>query len=107
MTEKERSGSTISVARSPEPLILTYMELEAVLGPIALGNKWAEGCIHDLWKMGAPTPQSRVGTPSEKRIIFPKQLFKWLETTLNESGKPLDEGADAYVDLLKRSATIG
>lgn len=95
--------SLVLPERRLKPLIVTYDELVKILYPIAMGNNWSVGCIRDLWNLGVPTPQSRIGSSTEHRIILPKQLGKWLETTLTENGHPLDRGARAYMDLLDLS----
>ncbi len=84
------------------PLIMTYPQLEAVLLPLTIGYAWGMDTIHDLWKIGAPTPDS---TPiSEKRIIFPGQLIKWLDDVLTRQGRPLDDAAKLYSKMLQESA---
>lgn len=82
------------------PLILTYQQLHAVLYPLTMGYKWGENTIHDLWKIGAPTPDSTIH--NEKRIVFPSQLMKWLTDVLEKRGEPLDTGARTLVDLMTR-----
>lgn len=42
---------------------------------MAMGDKWAEGAIVDLWKKGAPIPQAQ-GEP-ERRILIPEQFQLW------------------------------
>ena len=58
--------------------------------------------IHDLWKIGAPTPDSTA--MREKRIIFPGQLIKWLDDVLTRQGRPLDDAAKLYSKMLQESA---
>lgn len=76
------------------PLILTYPELVAVLGPYAAGYPWAEGTLRDLWTRCAPTPGSGVGL--EKRIVAPNHLGEWLADVLQRQGRPLTEAAHIY-----------
>ena len=83
------------------PLIMTYQELETVLMPLTIGYKWGRETIHDLWKIGAPTPDS---TPAhEKRIIFPSKLASWLGDVLERQGRPLDDMATVYLQMLQES----
>lgn len=79
------------------PLIMTYPQLETVLLPLTIGYAWGVNTIHDLWKIGAPTPDSTLG--NEKRIIFPGQLMKWLEDVLTRQGRPLSDGAKLYARM--------
>lgn len=83
------------------PLIVSYSELEAILQPITMGYAWGENTIHDLWKIGAPSPQSTID--NERRIVFPSQLAAWLKDVLNKKGQPLDAMAEAYLTLLQVS----
>jgi hypothetical protein len=85
------------------PLMLTYAELVQVLYPITMGYEWGEGTMRDLWKMGAPTPNSLMGTEPERRIIFPGQLAKWLADVLERKGQPITEADRAYVALQEMS----
>jgi hypothetical protein len=88
----------VEAFRKLPPLQVSLPELKAILGPITTGYAWGENTIHDLWILGAPTPQD-----TSKRIVFPGQLAKWLEDVLNRQGRPLDETAKIYMDLRKRS----
>jgi hypothetical protein len=78
------------------PIICTYAEAQAILGPVALGYPWAEGTIRDLWQRCAPMPDSVVGTAQEKRIIAPNHLGEWLADVLQRQGRPLSEAASIY-----------
>lgn len=77
------------------PLIMTFEQLKKVLQPITAGYAWGEGTIHDLWKKGAPSPDSGPGK-IEKRVIIPKHLYAWLEDVLQRQGRPLSEAAQVY-----------
>lgn len=83
-------------ARILPPIICTYAECRRILAPVAAGYPWAEGTIHDLWTRCAPTPDSIVGTESERRIIAPTHLGQWLADVLERQGRPLDEAARIY-----------
>ena len=83
------------------PLILTYKQLEAAVWPIIAYDGWGKDTIGDLWRMGAPTPES---TPqNEKRIVFPSQLMKWLSDVLQRQGRPLDDMAKVLAITLQES----
>lgn len=83
------------------PLILTYKELEKTVWPIIMYDGWGKDTIGDLWRMGAPTPDS---TPqNEKRIVFPGKLALWLADILERQGRPLDNIAKLYVGMLQES----
>jgi hypothetical protein len=78
------------------PIICTYAEAQAILGPVAFGYPWAEGTIRDLWTRCAPTPDSLLGTATERRIISPAHLGEWLEDVLARQGRPLSDAARIY-----------
>ncbi len=80
------------------PLQVTFPQLQAILQPITAGYVWGEGTIRDLWLLGAPTPQD-----TTRRIVFPGQLAKWLEDVLTRQGRPLDDAAQAYMQLRIKS----
>ena len=88
----------IEAYKNLPPLQVTQAELRAILLPITVGYAWGEGTIHDLWLLGAPTPQD-----TARRIVFPGQLAIWLEDVLNRQGRPLDEAAKTYMQLRKLS----
>lgn len=93
--------------RALPPLILTYPELEAVVWPLVQFDAWGKDTIGDLWRMGAPTPQSIPNKPGEKRVVFPGQLMKWISDVLTRKGMPPDEAAKAYVKLFSNSSKFG
>jgi len=82
--------------RQLQPIICTWAQCQKILGPVAFGYPWAENTMRDLWQRCAPTPDSIVGTPQEKRIIAPKHLGEWLDDVLRRQGRPLDEAAKLY-----------
>lgn len=77
------------------PLIVTELELTAVLGPLTIGYAWGADTIGDLWRMGAPHPNN-----PHRRIILPSKLLEWLADVLKRQGRPLDDMAAAYGRLL-------
>jgi len=84
------------------PLQVTLAELTAILMPVTAGYVWGEKTIKDLWTLGAPTPDSVAG-PSERRIVFPGQLAKWLGDVLTKQGRPPDAAGKAYIGLQRLS----
>jgi hypothetical protein len=95
MNENYLKGQNLS------PLLCTYAELHATLHPYTDGYKWGEGTIHDLWKRLSPTPNSIVGTPSERRIIAPGHLGEWLLDVLKWQGFPATEMITIYGDFME------
>jgi hypothetical protein len=83
-------------AQRLQPIICTYQQAVAILGPVAMGYPWAEGTIRDLWTRCAPTPESVVGSAGEKRIVSPTHLGEWLEDVLQRQGRPLSDAARIY-----------
>lgn len=96
-----QNNTYMTELRGMRPLIVTLDELTAILQPITMGYTWGEATIHDLWKIGAPTPDSTIHY--EKRIVFPGQLAKWLKDVLTKQGHSLDDMADTYIKLLQVS----
>ncbi len=70
-----------------QPRIVTLQELEKVLVPLCMGNKWALSTIKDLWTKGAPVPQP-AGEP-ERRILIPAQFELWWDDLNQRLGTPL------------------
>lgn len=58
------------------PRIVSLADLKATLLPLCFGYAWAEGAIVDLWKKGAPVPQSRPNEV-ERRILIPEHFATW------------------------------
>lgn len=75
------------------PLTLTFAELEAAVAPLLAVDAWARSTLIDLWTKGAPTPQSVYGSPNEKRIVFPGQLYNWLADVMIRKSIQLDAGS--------------
>jgi hypothetical protein len=84
------------------PLVVTFPELVAILQPLAMGYKWGEDTIRDLWNLGAVMPNQNPHAPT-KRIVFPGKLAEWLADVLEKKGHTLDAGARAYLSLLKKT----
>jgi flavin-dependent dehydrogenase len=71
--------------------VVTLEELRRVLLPLCMGWVWAEDAIVDLWKTGAPTPDSGPGRP-ERRILRPAQFLSWLGEVAERTGVHLHAG---------------
>ena len=87
-----------------KPLMVTLPQLQVVLLPLTEGYAWGQNTIHDLWILGAPTPDSTI--QHEKRIILPSQLLAWLADVLNRRGEPLDEVAQSVVKQITGSEHV-
>jgi hypothetical protein len=86
-----------------KPLTLTWLELVQVMAPLHMFIKADLDSLHDIWKFGAPIPQSRILNPKdyderlvqkgnyEERIIFPRMLAKWIVDVSKRRGFHYDE----------------
>jgi len=81
-----------------KPLIVTFHELWFMLRALHLNDKAWVDRLHDVWKSGTPTPDSRILVPRvyderkvqpgnvEKRIIVPSDLQKWIVDICKSKG---------------------
>lgn len=81
-----------------KPVVLTWRELEAITRPLHMNVKADVDRLHDIWKMGAPSPDSRVLLPRgydprkqqagayEARLVLPTVLRRWIEETATRRG---------------------
>jgi len=95
----------------PKPLICTFRELAAALYPLHLNTPADLNRLHDIWKMGAITPDSRILFPKhydprryqpgnvERRIVFPSLLAGWIKEIANRRGLALTDDAALNVAL--------
>lgn len=79
-------------------LVLTWRELVYSLKAIHQWRKADVDRLHDIWKQGAPTPDSIVRNPVgydprinqagnvEKRIVLPTPLADWVRDVATRSG---------------------
>lgn len=84
-----------------KPLSLTFRELRDVFAPLHLFDPVMVDDLHDIWKMGAPTPDSIIRDPREyderrrqpgnfeARLILPTQLMKWILSATAKRGMPI------------------
>lgn len=82
-------------------LICTFKQLSDALFDLHLGHQADIDRLHDLWKLGAPTPDSIIRNPKgyderkaqpgnlEKRIIVPTALTQWIMDVSTRRGMPL------------------
>jgi hypothetical protein len=82
-------GKTV-LDRQPRPLVVTFVALYNALFALHQGEKRWVDSLHDVWKLGAPSPDSRILLPGhyderlvqpgnvEKRIVFPTPLAAWI-----------------------------
>jgi len=69
-----------------KPRIVTFNQLRNKLAPyLSVSPREATLELHDLWSMGAPTPDSRPGV-EERRILFPNQFSKWWKELCKRHG---------------------
>jgi hypothetical protein len=100
------------IENRPKPIIATFPELFYAMKTLHRFQKKHVDNLHDIWKRGAPTPNSRVkytkgydprkSQPGnyEARIVFPTLLSKWIQETAHEIGVDV-QPADA-LELLSR-----
>lgn len=81
-----------------KPLIITFYNLARNLAPLHLWHKTAVDDLHDIWKKGAPTPNTIVRNPAgydprkkqpgnyEARIIIPSMLTQWVVDVCKSRG---------------------
>jgi hypothetical protein len=83
-----------------QPRIITWNDLLTTVYPYIEGYPWALDTLGDLWRMGAPDPQSSIDTThtaasalmmptpelQEKRILLPSQFKKWWQDVCNRQG---------------------
>jgi hypothetical protein len=86
-----------------KPIMCTFFQLSAALEALHQGDKSDVARLHDIWKMGAPTPDSIIRNPREyderkrqagnveKRIVFPSALVQWIQDVSARRGFPYNE----------------
>lgn len=89
------------VATTNDVLICTFRELAYSLKVIHQWRKADVDRLHDVWKRGAPTPDSIVRNPKgydprknqpgnvEKRIVIPNALSEWVADTATRHGQAI------------------
>lgn len=100
-----------------KPIVVEFWKLTFVLRSIHKYRKADVDRLHDIWKLGAPSPDSRVLTPKgydprvnqlltmgnrEQRTVFPTQLQKWLKDIIMQDGLAIsDEDALKLVGAIQ------
>ncbi len=99
-----------------KPLTVTWRELCLAMAALHLFEKADVDALHDVWKFGAPLPESRVLNPVgyderkaqrgnyEARVVFPMMLAKWIMDVSNRRGFPYNE---AQAIALTQGQVIG
>lgn len=83
---------------SMKAFFVTWLQLYAITIPVHRNDGGAVKRLHDIWKVGAPSPQSRIQhtrgyderkyTPGnyEARLVFPKLLMVWVKEESQRQG---------------------
>lgn len=81
-----------------KPVVLTWRELEEICRPLHMNVKADVDRLHDIWKTGAVSPDSRVMLARdydprkkqpgayEARLVLPTQIRRWIEDTAARRG---------------------
>lgn len=100
-----------------KPFSATFIDLARALADLHLWNSADVSRLHDIWKLGAPTPNSIVRNPRnydprkaqvgnyEARIIWPQALVTWIVDVSARRGMPLDERQ--AINMLNGEADYG
>lgn len=85
-----------------KPLLVTFADLRDALQSLHLNQKVWVDALHDVWKQGAPTPDSIIRDPRgyderrrqlgnvEKRIVLPTPLAQWIMQVSAARGTPFN-----------------
>jgi hypothetical protein len=91
----------LQIGQQLPPLCLSLRQLKKILQPITAGYTWGEETITDLWLLGAPMPPMAGQAQTEPvRLIVPSMLIKWLQDVLQRQGRPLDDSAKLYAQMM-------
>lgn len=92
-----------------KPIFATFPELMTTFTLLHQGDLNLVSELHDIWKLGAPSPDSIIRNPRdyderkrqpgnyEARLIFPTSLMKWVKDAAARRGMQL---SDAQVAAL-------
>lgn len=84
----------------PKPLVVKFSQLLIAMESLHQWNKADMDRLHDVWKMGAPSPNSIIRNPKgydprkpqagnyEARILFPTPLAEWIVDVSKRRGHP-------------------
>jgi len=85
------------------PIFVTFRDLCAAMESLHQGDKAHLDRLHDLWRLGAPSPESIVRDPAHfderevqpenlvKRLILPAKLAAWIQDVSAVRGFPYSE----------------
>lgn len=88
------------ILKDDKPIVATYIDLYQATAALHMNIKKYTDMLHDVWKRGAPTPDSIIRNPKgyderqrqagnrEKRIIPPGWLAEWIAVVSQERGMP-------------------
>ncbi len=83
------------------PISVTFVELATAFADLHRGSKPMLDRLHDVWKLGAPTPTSIIRDPRgydervvqagnvERRLLLPVPLAQWIQDVSAARGMPL------------------
>lgn len=101
--------------KQAKPIICDFARLSFAMRALHQGNKVYLDSLHDVWKMGAPTPQSRTllkhydervlqAGVSIERIVFPSKLGEWMRLVAKERGIELSAlDSDKLISALRKA----
>lgn len=91
---------TLADENGLKALVVSWLDLYNALFDLHKGAKVYVDQLHDIWKFGAPSPDSIIRDPRhyderlrqrgnvEKRVVFPTPLARWIEQTSAAWGHP-------------------
>lgn len=100
-----------NVTHDIPPVFVAFVDLRNAFYPLHHGDHDMVSDLHDVWKAGAPSPDSIIRNPKEyderkrqagnveKRLILPTLLMGWIVNASNKRGMPLSAAqAAALID---------
>jgi len=102
---------------SNRPIIISFVLLSGALRPLHFNDPVWISRLHDIWKDGTPTPDSRILLPKgyderkrqpgnvEKRIVPAKKLYLWIKELAAKRGISMtDFEADRLLRRIETAA---
>jgi hypothetical protein len=94
-------------------MIVTFRQLLEAFDPLILGQKFWVDLLYDVWKQGAPMPDSIITTPNYnpifhddvRRFVLPDSLKYWLKEIFKHRGMTLTE--EQLNNILQGKADLG
>jgi len=89
------------------PVFVTFVDLCRVFAPLHLDDPVLVSDLHDVWKLGAPSPHTILRNPAnyderkrqagnvEKRLLLPLPLMAWVRAASEKRGMPLSDAQAA------------